>query len=455
MPGKTAVMKVRTFLEEKQKKIWVIPVVMGIMLLVQTARHRQGPLRVEADTVEATATVRVAPARPAPEVPWVQGFGTVAPAKVWHAVADVPGRIVEIHPSLKEGTLVREGEILLRIDESGYRLVLLQQEASLAQARADLERLRIQERADRTSLKTGTRSLALYEKDLERYRNLLAEGAVSRAEVDGLERAALTERQKVQNLEKALSARPAERTALEARITGLEASVNRAALDLEHCLVRAPFDGRIASPAVELSQFVTGGKELLRIEDTSSLEINVQVGLDRITALGLEQEDQGPATALVRLQGATGQWFQWPARFDRDYHRVDPVTRTVGVVVTVDDILSEGDAVPLVSGMYCEVRLMGQSVPDLLAIPREALHGRKVYRVTTDNRLEYRQVTTMDCGVDDVFIRSGLEEGDLVVLSDMAAAIPGMKLNPLSEGDGTLAGESRKAPSASALEDRS
>lgn len=424
-------MKISDFLKKNQKKVWILPVLLGIMLLIQTTRHRQGSLRDETPPVEPAVSVRVAATLPAREAPWIQGFGMVEPARVWHAVADVPGRIVEIHPSLGEGAMVRKGEVLLRIDETGYRLALLQQKSALSQARADMKGLGIQEENDRTSLKTETRTLALYEKDLKRYRNLLEGGAVSRAEVDGLERAALVERQKVQNLRKSLSSFPSERSAIEARITGLEASVERAVLDLEHCLIVAPFDGRLAGLAVELSQFVTGGKELLRVEDTSSLEINVQVGLDRMASLGLGQESLEPAGAVVRIQGATGKLFEWTARFDRSYNRVDPLTRTVGIVVTVDDTLSEKDGIPLVSGMYCEVLLMGQPEKGLLAIPREALHGQDVYRITPDNRLEYRRVETVDSDGANLLVRSGLNEGDLVVLSDLTAPIPGMKLAPV------------------------
>lgn len=432
-----ATLKIREFLKKNQKKMWIMPVVMGFMLLVQTARHRQDPVRDEASGGEPAASVRVVAARPAEETPWIQGFGVVEPARVWHAVADVPGRIMEIHPSLKEGTLVRQGDILLRIDETAYRLTLLQQEAALDQARADMKRLMIQEANDRTSLKTETRALVLYRKDLERYRNLLKAGAVSRSEVDSLERAALAEQQKVQSLRKQLSTFPSERAALEARIAGLDAAVDRAALDLGNCLVTAPFDGRIAGLGAELSQFVTQGRELLRIEDTSSMEINVQVRLDRMDSLGLGQEGQEPASALVRLQGATGQWFQWPARFDRNYNRVDPLTRTIGIVVTVENVLSLEQAIPLMSGMYAQVRLMGQPAEGLLAIPRETLHGQNVYLVTSDSRLEYRKVETVDGDGTHLLVRSGLDDGDLVVLSDLTAPIPGMKLAPVRDDSST------------------
>ena len=416
-----------------------MPVVMGMMLLVQTVRHRQGPLRVEDDLGERPLPVQVAAARPAEEAPWIEGYGTVVPARTWHAVADVTGRVVQAHPDLKEGALVGKGEILLRIDESGYRLALRQQEAALAEARAGLQELRSAEKADGISLKTEMHAQALFEKDLKRYRNLLANGAARRSEVDALERALLAERQKVQALQKTLELLPSQQAALQARISGLEAAVDRASLDLEHCLILAPFEGRIAKLDVDMSQFVTAGREMFRIEDSSSLEINVQIGLDRLETLGLYGESGTHSRALVRLQGSTGKWFQWPARLDRNYRRVDPVTRTVGLVIRVDEALPEENPVPLLSGMYCQVLLMGEPVEGLLAIPREAIHGENVYFVTAENRLEPRKVQALESDGPDLLIRSGLSAGDRVVLSNLSTVIPGMKLAPVTEEAGSLA----------------
>ncbi len=436
-------MKINELLSRHQKKLWLLPVLLGVLLLVLTVRNRQAPQRLEARMTEAAYPVRVATARPAEETPWVRGFGTVEPARVWYAAADVSGRIVEIHPRLKEGARVRRNEVLLRIDSEPYRLMLKRQEADLVQVRADLRALHIRESGDRNLLNSSTRSLRLYEKDLKRYRNLLAEGAVSRSEVEAMERTVLNQRQKVQDLEKALSTVPAEEEALLARIDGLKAAVRQAELDLEHSTVRAPFDGRIAGLAVEHSQFVPAGQQLFRLEDASTLEINVQLGMDKLAALAPAGEEETESPAEVLLQGATGEWYRWKARFDRYDHRVDPTTRTAGIVVTVNDPLSLEGRLSLMSGMYCEVRIMGEPVPGLLALPREALRNGQVYRVNGEDRLEYRDVKVLTSDADEILVMSGLEKGDRVVLSDLTPAVPGMKLRPLQqaceeETEGTL-----------------
>ncbi len=74
---------------------------------------------------------------------------------------------------------------------------------------------------------------------------------------------------------------------------------------------------------------------------------------EAIKALGLRAE--------VRLRG-TGTTASWPARVDRMSEAIDPRTRTVGVVVMVDDPYARArppEKPPLVKGMYVEVRLCG------------------------------------------------------------------------------------------------
>jgi multidrug efflux pump subunit AcrA (membrane-fusion protein) len=58
-----------------------------------------------------------------------------------------------------------------------------------------------------------------------------------------------------------------------------------------------------------------------------------------------------------------------------------------------------------------------------------------VWVVDTDGRLHFREVDVLRAGRENVVIRSGLESGDQVCLSPLAAPTDGMKVRLLDDGE--------------------
>lgn len=126
----------------------------------------------------------------------------------------------------------------------------------------------------------------------------------------------------------------------------------------------------------------------------------------------------------------------WPARFTRIRESVDPSTRTIGVVVTVDGpyrMAEAGRRPPLAKNMFVEVELRGKAVPGRIVIPRSALHDGMVYVVGAEMRLERRLVTVGARQSNFVTVDSGLAAGETVVVSDLSPAIDGMLLTPVED----------------------
>ena len=122
---------------------WLIvpPVVLGILLVVLVVRGREEPQRVAPE--ERARAVRVVAVPAVDVVPRAIGYGSVEPATVWEAVAEVGGKIVEIHPRLKSGEILPKGTVLLRIDPADYRLAVAQIEADVRGAVAAIEELAV------------------------------------------------------------------------------------------------------------------------------------------------------------------------------------------------------------------------------------------------------------------------------------------------------------------------
>ena len=141
-------------------------------------------------------------------------------------------------------------------------------------------------------------------------------------------------------------------------------------------------------------------------------------------------------SATVRLKTGTVT-AEWPARVDRISPAVDPQTRTVGVVVSVDEPYRSavpGRKPPLVKNMYVHVTLFGQPWPGSIVIPRVALHrmpdGPRVYVADAKDRLRILAVELLAEQGDLVVLESGLEPGHRVVVTDLIPASDGMLLAP-------------------------
>jgi multidrug efflux pump subunit AcrB len=84
---------------------------------------------------------------------------------MWRAVAEVEGRVLEVHEHLKSGAMVQRGETLLTIDPAEYDLAVVRLEADIAQIQAQLAELETKAANDRASQEIEDASLQLAERE--------------------------------------------------------------------------------------------------------------------------------------------------------------------------------------------------------------------------------------------------------------------------------------------------
>ncbi|MDQ2694236.1 MAG: efflux RND transporter periplasmic adaptor subunit [Pseudomonadota bacterium] len=429
-----------------KKWLLLLPLAVGVMILAVLVKTRSPPQ--QAPVTEPARTVRVIAAPVVAVVPRTVGHGTVEPGMTWEAVAEVNGRISELHAELKKGALIGAGSVLARIDPSDFQLAVARAEADIEAVRAQLAELVVRESNTRASLKIEEQALALAESELARNRRLAAQGTVTQSALEQQERGVLGQRQSVQSLTNIINLIPAERRLLEAQLARHQAQLQTARLDLDRTTLKAPFPGRVAQVNVERTQAVRQGQVLAVLDSIDVAEIAVQVPIHRMRAL-IQRNDAAPLADLegfnlsevlgiaaeVRLHSQDFQ-VAWDARFARLSDVVDPQTRTVGVIVQVDEPYRQarpGVRPPLIKGMFTEVELRGRPQPDRVVIPRAALHGGEIYLAGAGDRLEVRPVTVGLVQDDFAVIEAGLKGGERVVLSDLVPAIEGMALRPQAD----------------------
>jgi hypothetical protein len=162
---------------------------------------------------------------------------------------------------------------------------------------------------------------------------------------------------------------------------------------------------------------------------TDTIWINTSVPIDRLGAI-----DAPGARAIVRQDVGTG-FVERQGRVVRLLGDLDPVARMARVLVEVEDPFDRNkeDAPPgrppLLVGAYVEVIIEGNGNRELIAVPRRAVHdGSKVYVVSNDGTLDIRPVDIAWRTLETVLVEGGLDAGDKIITSAIAAPIEGMKL---------------------------
>jgi membrane fusion protein, multidrug efflux system len=428
----------------------LVPVAAALAATVYLVAHKPGP--AEKQTEEAVQTLRVIPAPVVDLVPRAQGYGVAEPVQVWEAVAEVRGRVTATHPNLQPGQLIKKDALLVRIDPTEYRLAKARLEANLAETRAKIAELTQNEANTRQIIAIEQQSLALSQKMLERKQQIVARNAVSRDEVDREEKSFLAQKQALQHLKNTLALIPSQRRALLATLDLHQAGLEQAQIDLEKTQIHAPFDCRLADVTIEPGQFVGAGQALFKAHGTGATQVNARFRMEVLRHLLGDKTDGllqpgldthiftqlfADIATVVTLQN--NDWsVQWEARIDRVLESVDPGTREIQVMAVVDNPYGTaipGERPPLMPGMFCHVALTAPARPGQVVLPRTAVHDNFVYLVSPDNRLEKQPVTVDFAQSEFVVISSGLSGKEMVVVSDPAFAITGMKVQPVMDDD--------------------
>lgn len=423
-----------------RKWLFFVPLVLGVVVLVLTVQRSAPPEQTQVSA--PTRVVRYIEAPLTTVIPRALGYGRVRPVRVWEAVAEVSGRIVYLHPRLRKGALLGEGELLVRIDPTEYELAVSQVHADILSTRAQLSEMAVKEANTRASLAIEEDSLTLREAEVKRKAELVRKGTLSASDYEQEQRNLLSQRQQVQAQKNALNLLPAERELLEAQLSRFQAQLDSVRLDLSRTEIHLPFRARISEVNVEEAQYVREGDLLAKADAIDKAEVEAQIPIARMRALlrsdePLDFDRLDPGRLPEHLGIDARVWLRdpggdvlWQGQFRRMSDTLDPDTRTVGVIVEVDEPYSDvrpGLRPPLVKGLFVEVDLRGPPRPDRLVIPRHALHAGRVYLVE-DGRLVIRPVELETLQPEYAVIASGIEPGAPVVVSDLVPAIEGMRL---------------------------
>lgn len=175
-------------------------------------------------------------------------------------IPQVRGKVIEVN-AVKPNELVKQGDILFRIDPTPYQAVVDMRKAQLADAEQNVKSLQADYHSAKTKVTETQSTLAQRKKDLERHRQLMKTNATSQAEVDVKEREYLVAKSNheasLASLEKSEGLYSAKIDGVNTAVVSARAQLEQAQFDLDSTIVRAPTDGFIAQNYLQVGMTAT------------------------------------------------------------------------------------------------------------------------------------------------------------------------------------------------------
>jgi RND family efflux transporter MFP subunit len=373
-------------------------IVMQAMASLEKEPPKQTPLH-------RGAVVEILELSPEDHQVTVWASGTVQPRRTADIVPQISGRVTTLSPSFIAGGYFKKGELFFEIEAVDYELAAEKSRAAVIKAEYELSQVESQARIariewDRISIakKDRPNPLVLYEPQMKN-----AKAALASARAD-----------------------------LKQRL-----------LDIERTKIYAPFNCRIRSESIDPGQYVTAGKGIGVISGTDMAEVVVPVSFQDLKWLSVPRIQQAKTQGSLATVSITvnGQPSEWKGRIHRSLGEVDPKGRMIRLVVRIDDpygLKRSGNLdhrYDLAEGLFVDVKLKGNTVSNIFAIPDGALReNSSVWTMNSHGRLEIQTVEVVRREKERILVRGNLHPGDFLVLTYLSGAATGMKLRLPEEG---------------------
>ena len=328
-------------------------------------------------------------------------------------VTELPGRttpylIAELRPQVTgiltqrafdEGSEVKAGQVLYRIDDAPYQAAHDSAKAALARAEANAQVARIK---------------------AERHAGLVKIDAVSKQANDDTQ-AALKQAQ--------------------AEVAAAKAALDKARIDLDYTRLKSPISGRIGRSAVTPGALVTANQTqaLATVQQLDPIYVDLtQSSADmlrmraEIAAGRLQAGAKGEVPVKLILED--GSEYAVEGRLALSEVTVDEGTGSV----TLRAKFSNADGV-LLPGMYVRARLPQGTRSEAILVPHKALSrdplgNALVMVVNAESKVEARPVKVAQSLASDWVVTGGLAAGERIIVEGLQKARPGAPVQAQEAG---------------------
>lgn len=306
--------------------------------------------------------------------------------------SQVAGQVIYISPKFISGGFFDTGEVIMRIDPSDYELALAQAEVNVARAEQTL------------SLELEQGELARL--DWEKYGEGEPTDLVLRI--------------------------PQIKTA-EAGLKGAQAAYETQRIRLERTEVKAPFPLMIATKQVDLGQIVGNNQDLAAVFGTDEFEIRMPLSQKQMDLLSVKSvgilPDEEKLDIKVRDLTRDGN-IVWDAEITRIESNIDRQSRVyfgIGTVYDPMNLKADKDTPPLLPGVFVDLEVIGAKMENLFRLPTKAMRDDNNIYIYKDEQLLTKPVEVLDRDQEMTTVISGIDDGEMIVITPPFSYVPGMK----------------------------
>jgi RND family efflux transporter MFP subunit len=323
--------------------------------------------------------------------------GIVMPAQQVSLRPQVTGQIVELSDDVVPGGIVKAGQNLMRIDHRDYEILVQQRQYDVARAEKDLK------------VELGNQAVAQQEYEL----------------LDEV----------INEEDRELVLREPQLASVEAAATSARAALQKAKLDLARCDIKAPFNAIIQDKLIDLGATVSLNSNLVTLIGIDEAWIEVKVWVDKLKWLTIPKSN-GDSGSSVKIYN-TLAWGKNRFRTGRVFclaGEIETQGKLTRLLVAVDDpfcLKPENRGLPqLLMGSYISAEIQGRTLNSgfPVQVPHLRENGTAVWIMDDAGRLEIRPVQIAFRGPERVYVTEGLTDNEQLVVTDIAAPVPGMPL---------------------------
>lgn len=325
-------------------------------------------------------------------------------------MAKVSGYVKEIKVDV--GDRVTQGQLLATLEVPELHDDLAKADAAVVRARAEVARARDEHRRAESAHQIAHLSFERLSGVLARKPGLLAQQEIDEAHSRDL----VAEAQ--------VAAAKSAMAAIDEQVKLTSADTRKVKTLIEYTRVTAPFPGVVTKRYADPGSMIQAGTAshtqampLIKLSQNSTLRLILPVPESAVPTVHIGQTVEVRVPTLNR---------SFPGRVARFSGKLSSATRSMETEVDVSN-----PNLVLLPGMYAEVDLTLQKRNRVLTIPTAAVDpDRKVMVVTPNNRIEVRTIGLGLESPDRIEVKSGLNDGDLVVIAGRGGLQAGDEVKP-------------------------
>jgi len=304
------------------------------------------------------------PLQPIEYTTQIAAAGVLTPAEQTDIAFEINGKVNWLHEAFIEGGIVNKGTLLASLDDYDYQITVVQQQAALASAEAQLAE------------------------------------EIARAKVAKEEWAKSPDPTPI-------ALREPQVASAKAQVKAARAMLELAQKNLARTRYYAPYDALITQRNTGLGQVIRNGETLGQIVNLSFGEIRVPIAsFDRPFLPGLPAEN---VTIIADTRHRAGTLTRHTGQFSA-------TTRMASYIVRVDDPYAiQSDLEPLYFGQFFEIQIPGKTLTNVLKLPQEWVRNNRVWLVNSEQTLIEQPVNVLRQEQNHVLITAELQHNSRIV----------------------------------------